>query len=418
MGTSQQEQCQMDDLERIFRASFEDALSFKKIGTKLIARQLAKQGITLCQEQLEKIESRLEDIEGDSLATSIDDLVLEDDSQDNLVIQLDNLDDMDGIVNEITEKIIDAIPDIISETSSILLDQLKRNVTKILEEHQADREAFESRLFQKWETALNLLEMLRFIAFEAGAKFNNKFRPKAAEENNLVFEALTRLHARACQVALEVLALLRSGFADGAHARWRTLHEIAVVASFIQQSGNEVAERYLLHNHIESYKAAQQYQNYFVRLRQDAIPEQELADLRSIYQQLINRFGSAYRNSYGWAAVALGRQDPKFSDIEQVVGLDHLRPYYKLASHNVHANPKGMLFRLGLYPERTNLLLAGPSDAGLADPGHGAAISLFQTTTTLLTTEANIDRLVICHVMVKLVDEIGDAFLAGHEKPD
>ena len=47
----------------------------------------------------------------------------------------------------------------------------------------------------------------------------------------------------------------------------------------------------------------------------------------------------------------LSKQDLNFSDIERAVRLDHLRPYYKLASHNVHANPKGMLFRLGLYPE-------------------------------------------------------------------
>ncbi|MCX6032067.1 MAG: DUF5677 domain-containing protein, partial [Chloroflexi bacterium] len=297
-------------------------------------------------------------------------------------------------------------------------DQLKRDAPVMLAEHRIEREGFEARLLQKWGAALDLLEMLQVIALEGGDEFNHEFRPKAAAENNVVFEALTRLHARACQVASEVLTLLRSGFADGAHARWRTLHEIAVVASFIQQMGNDVAERYLLHNHIESYKAAQQYQNYFVRLGQDSIPEEELADLSSIYQQLVSRFGPAYRNSYGWAAAALGKDDPNFSDIERVASLDHLRPYYRLASHNVHANPKGMFFRLGLSPESTNLLLAGPSDAGLADPGHGTAISLSQVTTTLLTMEANIDRLVMCEVMMKLVDEISDAFFAAHETPD
>jgi hypothetical protein len=43
--------------------------------------------------------------------------------------------------------------------------------------------------------------------------------------------------------------------------------------------------------------------------------------------------------------------------------LDYLRPYYKLASHNVHAQPKGILFKLGLV-QNQDILLAGPSNYG------------------------------------------------------
>ncbi|MCX6032084.1 MAG: hypothetical protein NT169_22655 [Chloroflexi bacterium] len=113
----------MDTFEKVFRASFEEALSFKTIGAEMIARQLARQGITLSKEQLVKIESGLENIEGDSLIIQIDDLVCENDGQDDLVIKLDNLADVDEIVNRITEKITDALPEVISETSSVLLDQ-------------------------------------------------------------------------------------------------------------------------------------------------------------------------------------------------------------------------------------------------------------------------------------------------------
>jgi hypothetical protein len=61
------------------------------------------------------------------------------------------------------------------------------------------------------------------------------------------------------------------------------------------------------------------------------------------------------------------------------------------------------------------MLLAGPSDLGLAGPGHGTAISLSQITFTLLTTKPNIDRLVVCNILSKLEPEVGDAFIAAHQ---
>jgi hypothetical protein len=82
---------------------------------------------------------------------------------------------------------------------------------------------------------------------------------------------------------------------------------------------------------------------------------------------------------------------PTFRDIEDSVGTDHLRAHYRMASHNVHANPKGVFFKLRLLPE-AQLLLAGRSNAGLADPGHGTSISLGQVSSTLLTLQRTLDN--------------------------
>ncbi|MDP9311031.1 MAG: DUF5677 domain-containing protein [Chloroflexota bacterium] len=408
----------MGSLDKTFHDALHDAISVKNVGTKLITRKLAEYGITLNEEQLEQLETRLVNasVGDDALTIQIDDLIPDEYDQERIVIDLDDPEELDRLLNEIKDKFTNALPDIIAETSHGVLGHLKIDAPRMLEEHRQQREGFEARLSQTWGKALNLLEMLIVIALEAGDEFNQEYRPKAVEEHNLVFEVLTRLHARACQVAQEVLILLRSGFADGAHARWRTLHEITVVAWFIKEKGNDVAERYLLHQHIESYKAALQHQKYYARLGETPFSTRELARLKAIYDQLVDRFDKAYTKGYGWASVALGNPDPKFDNIEQAVALDHWRPYYKLASHNVHANPKGALYRLGLDPERPPLLLAGASDAGLADPGHGAVISLSQITTALLTMNVNIDRLVICQVMQKLVDESGDAFITAHRK--
>jgi hypothetical protein len=60
------------------------------------------------------------------------------------------------------------------------------------------------------------------------------------------------------------------------------------------------------------------------------------------------------------------------------------------------------------------MLLAGASDLGLADPGHCTAISLSQITFTLLTMTPNIDRLVICQLLCRFGDAVGEAFIAAH----
>jgi hypothetical protein len=103
------------------------------------------------------------------------------------------------------------------------------------------------------------------------------------------------------------------------------------------------------------------------------------------------------------------------SDIQQAAQLDHLGPYYRMASHNVHANPKGVFFKLGLIGDR-QILLAGRSDAGLADPGHAAALSLGQISSLLLPLSPSLDNNIAVRIMSMLTDEVGDHLLAAHEQ--
>jgi len=59
---------------------------------------------------------------------------------------------------------------------------------------------------------------------------------------------LIRLLTRGCQVTDEIICLLENGFADGAMARWRTLHEIA-----------DIAKRYVDHQAVESKRKLDKY---------------------------------------------------------------------------------------------------------------------------------------------------------------
>jgi hypothetical protein len=208
--------------------------------------------------------------------------------------------------------------------------------------------------------------------------------------------------------------LLKGGFADGAHARWRSLHEIAVIGFFIKVNGKNTAERYILHERIESYKAAIQYQKFCSYLGETPIPTEEMIFLKKRYTDLLKRFGDSYKEQYGWASDVLDNPQPHFDNIEERVEMQHMRPYYRMASYNVHASPKGIFFKLGLYPKSKEILLAGPSTNGLADPLIGTSNSLVQITTALLTTIPNIDRLVVCNILAKLSNELGKRAIEAH----
>lgn len=388
-------------------------LATRSWGAKLINDKLRERGIILTDEQLKGLETKLENWETDSLTLNLDDdqLMVVGLSPDNhLAIDIDPA-DVEKIEKAIEKVIEEAIPSITSEVSDLFLNEWKKQAPSLLEEQRADRSRFAAdHIRAVWGKAIDLLEILLSVTLEAGAEFNDYIRSSAAHDN-LVLEVLTRLHARGCQVGAEILTLLKNGFADGAHARWRTLHEIAVTSYFISKHGKDVAERYLHHTVIDTYRAALKHQEHCKALNFEPITEVAMNNLKVQRDNLVARFGRAYRADYGWAANALGKDDPKFTAIEEDVGLEHLRPFYKLANLNVHAGSKGIAFRLGLTSANENLLLAGPSQFGLAEPGQNTAVSINQLTVTLLTIRPSLDRLTFIRATQKLVSEIYEAFL-------
>ena len=86
-----------------------------------------------------------------------------------------------------------------------------------------------------------------------------------------------------------------------------------------------------------------------------------------------------------------------------------------MASHNVHANPKGIFFKIGLV-EDSACLLAGPSNVGLADPGHAAAISLTQISSAFGLLRPTADSLVTLKMLGLLRDEVGEALIEAHRR--
>lgn len=398
-----------------FDKVIKEETSFQKVATELIRRKFDQVGVRLRDDQISSIERQLANLDRDSFLIQIDDNQLTGFAStgefegDKLTLDLsESEDELISILEERHQAFSDLIPEMISKFAPTLLEDLKTGKKRILRRDRKSQKRLEKRIRKLWGDPLDLLEMMISLCIEAGSDFNDSFRAGEIEEKPLVIDVVTRLHARACHVAQEVLVLIRSGFADGAHARWRSLHELAVTAFFISKHGESSAIRYMNHNVIESYQAARLERKYAHKLGYEPLNKDEFDQIESSYKDLLETFGKSYKSQYGWAAIDLDNNRPTFRDIEEDSGLDQLRPYYKLASHNVHANPKGILFRLGLYSHMDNILLAGPTDMGFADPGQGAAISLAQITSALLTLDPNIYRLVQCQVLFDLEREIGE----------
>lgn len=408
----------MKILQDILEQQMREHFTLENIGAPIIRKQFEEHGIELNERQILKLKAKLKRMKPGAQTLSFTDgsffeRLFERGKKSEVSFEFtqENMDEQcERLIEEFDENVTRAIPEIVKELSPIYLASLKRRSRRMLREHRKEQKTFESRLLKKWKKGIDLLEMLVVIALEAGEDFNESNRPKAAEQNDYVFEALVRLHARGCQVASEVLALLKSGHADGAHARWRTIHEIAVVSFFIGSHGNELAERYLLHGTIEEFRAATHFRRHCEALGYEDLTEAEFKKIKSAKESLVERYGANYGTLYGWAADVLGIGKPNFSQIEAKAGFDHFRPFYKMASHNIHANPKGVYYRLGLYPDGPDLLLSGSSDFGLADPGHSTALSLAQITVNLLTRSETLDEAVLCGVLLTLQAEIGEAF--------
>lgn len=320
-------------------------------------------------------------------------------------------------VEEALEEFVAGLPqtvqDITEHTSSDLLQVFKKDWSREAGRQKRDREAFKKRLYDRWGDGLHLLRFLITFAQEVGNEISSSGRKSA--DAPLSVGVLTRLHARSCQIAEEVVCLLESGFADGAMARWRTLHEISAVAALIGEHGEELAERYAEHDAIECARAARQYQKYHARLGAEAIAAEEMQEIEGRAKALKEKHGKEFGSSNGWAAKHLGIPEPKIDQLIAAARVDHMLPYYKMASHNVHANPRGIFFKLGITGE-AEILLAGPSNAGLDDPGQNTAISLMQITSALALLDPTLDDLIAVKIMQQLVDQIADSLLKAKQQ--
>lgn len=308
-----------------------------------------------------------------------------------------------------TTKLPKLLPDIAGRLSVRVLKDLKSRWANEHAMQDAELSEFRKRLEQRWGKPLGRLRMLLTMSREWCQNAHNREISRKKNKTKQLRKILVRLLVRACQVTDEIICLLENGFADGAMARWRTLHEIAVVAAVISQHGENIAERYVAHQAVESKRAMDKYLACYKPLGYKPLSAREQKKIVKAYDQVVARYGKPFKSDYGWAASHLKNSRPTFADLETAAGRAEMRSHYQMANDNVHAGIKSMFIRLGLLEDYTDLL-AGRSNAGLTEPGQNAAHTLTQLSVLVCLSEPNFDDLVAADMMRMLRDETPKSF--------
>jgi len=285
---------------------------------------------------------------------------------------------------------------------------LKKSWTEEQKLQQGDLAGFRERMEEIWGKPLGQLRMLLTIAREWCGEAHEETDDPEEKTKSRLKNLLVRFLVRSCQVTDEIICLLENGFADGAMARWRTLHEIGVVAAVISKFGDDIAERYVAHQAVESRRAMNKHMDCRIGLGYRPVPAREVKKTEKRYAAAIARYGDSFKSDYGWAAHHLKKGRPNFTDLEAAAGHAMMRAHYQMGSDNVHAGIKSMYGRLGLMMDYEGLL-AGRSNAGLTDPGQNAAHTLTQIA-VLVCLSPKWDDVVAGNIMQMLREEIPDSF--------
>lgn len=246
--------------------------------------------------------------------------------------------------------------------------------------YRADENEFIARQEQIWYKAFVASEALYIMSFECGIKYKDyvsNLSEEILKAKKWTFFALQNIHGRALQIYLEIVTLIKNGFADGAYSRWRSLYELAIIASFILKNGENTARCF--------YNASNTY------------------------------------DRYDWAKACDGLAKIKrhltFKDIEKLcdINTEAWKQEYILANQTIHASPQGTFNRLGTQGN-DNVILVGRSDYGITVPGEHAAILLAQISTMLFTLFPEDDTLVQTKVIIKWVGFVRETYFKTHDE--
>lgn len=288
----------------------------------------------------------------------------------------------------------EAIQSALSSLFELMPNALEDTSTKTIRTLRKQRLGFEKRCYRRWRRAFELYEIIRGVATEIGEKHAQEQFEASEDEHDYIFGALSYLHPRMLLVAGEIDALLRTGFPDGALARWRTLHEISVVAMFIEQSDQATAKRYLASFQFNALRAANQLNKYADRAKLNPFSTEEIAEMESHCVALTEDLGRQIKGDYDWAKEAVGKNRPTLLDLEEASGLDHWRPRYRWASQHTHAGHRPLDKLLGMAEAKEPINLVGASNSGFVDPFSMSGISISICCAAFLGRRPTIDSIV------------------------
>lgn len=310
--------------------------------------------------------------------------------------------------------------EMIGKFSDLLAQDLNSKQREFIEDIHSELAGFHKRLFETWHAPLTRLDSLIAMCMEIGSEINKEYRSSGKHPPSSRRNITIRLHTRAVQIAGEVSCLLKGGYADGAMARWRSLHEATVILAFLCRNDDTLSSRFVDSQAITRLRAAIEYNEHHAALGFEPLDPAMLARLQKERDVMLARYGQQFAGDNGWAADVLKRRRVTFKDIENFVDLSYLRPQYGFASKNVHSGVDSIGFKLSLSMSGQETLLAGPSYEGLLEPIQCTSYSLIIAACELIDTAPNDERSIMRGVLwrwhEKLKAELIDAVAALRQR--
>lgn len=266
------------------------------------------------------------------------------------------------------------------EIADNTINDMKEAMYKEVMIFRAEEQEFLVRQEQKWCSAFVASEAMYIMVLESAesyVKYVNELEENIKKTKKYTFTAMLHIHGRALQEYLEIITLMKNGFADGAYARWRSMYELTIISSFIIKHGEKVAKAYIAaHDTNDSYQWA--------------------------------RSSGVFSSSKRYIS---------FNDIQKACGIntDVWRKQYDLANKTVHASAQGTFARLGNMGTR-NIIPVGRSDYGITTPGEHSAISLAQITVMFYNIFPYVDGVVAMKSINGWIDVIREIYFKIHDE--
>lgn len=243
-------------------------------------------------------------------------------------------------------------------------------------------DSFAAHQNEIWGECFAVSETMYVMAVEAAehySKFvNDNISKTEKEKKQYTFLALQYMQGRCCQEFLEILYLIKLGFADCAYARWRSMYEICCTASFIIKQGEIIAKQYIEQSQSEN----QRYDWTKGAKKEDGT------------ELIIKNFQGIQNNC----------------DVDEA-----WKKQYKLACFVNHASPQGTFKRLGLKKAQS-IIAVGQSDYGITTPAEHSAISLQWITSMFLTLYPCLDAMTYAKVIHDWVKEVRKSYFSTANK--
>ena len=265
-------------------------------------------------------------------------------------------------------------------SSEITVEYFKSHMYEIAYEERLKTDEFLAHQNLIWGRCFATSQAMYVMAVEAAEIYcefvTNDLTDEEIIPKQFKFLALQHMQARACQEFLEILYLMRFGFADGAYARWRSMYELCCCAQFISTQDEQIAKQY-----VEQSQTENQKYTWTKGAKDKDGNELKISTFNKI-QELAN---------------------------ENDVLNDAWKKQYKLACFVTHASPQGTFKRLANGP-KTNAIPVGHSDYGITTAAEHSAIALQWITSILLSVYRNLEAISIIKAMSEWVEVIRDYY--------